>query len=277
MGATFVITLREGFEAALLLGIVYASLHRVGRREHARMVTVGAALGLLASIAMGIAVATLNGPLADLGPDVVALGVIAMAVALLTWHAWWMSGHARGIRPDVERRVALAEAGQRLWPLALIAFTGVVREGAETVLFLWGLMSQVSGASGAAGLVGGVTGLGAAALLGWLVFRGGTKICLARFFTVTSVLLALLSAGLVATGVGRVQGLGWLPQSSPIWDTSWLLDDHGAIGGVLAGLVGYRAAPTAPEVAAYVTYLAFAVALFGPRRQHAGASAVTTA
>jgi high-affinity iron transporter len=264
MGATFVITLREGFEAALLLGIVYASLHRVGRREHARMVTVGAALGLLASIAMG-------------GPDVVALGVIAMAGALLTWHAWWMSGHARGIRPDVERRVALAEAGQRLWPLALIAFTGVVREGAETVLFLWGLMSQVSGASGAAGLVGGVTGLGAAALLGWLVFRGGTKISLARFFTVTSVLLALLSAGLVATGVGRVQGLGWLPQSSPIWDTSWLLDDHGAIGGVLAGLVGYRAAPTAPEVAAYVTYLAFAVALFGPRRQHAGASAVTTA
>jgi high-affinity iron transporter len=277
MGATFVIILREGFEAALLLGIVYAYLDRIGRPERRRLVTIGAGLGVLASILMGLAVASVSGPLADLGPDLVALAVIALAVALLTWHGWWMSGHARGIRDDVQRRVDLAEAGRRLWPLAVIAFTGVFREGAESVLFLWGLMSQAGGSSGWGGLAGGIAGLGAAGALGWLVFCGGTRIRLSRFFAATSVLLGLLAAGLVATGVGRLQGLGWVPQYAPLWDSSWLLDDRSVIGSFLAGLIGYRAAPTAPEVGAYLCYLVLAAALFVPRRARSGASVATTA
>src|SRR2546422_839975 len=149
MAATFVVTLREGFEAALLLGIVYACLDRFGARDHYRWVTLGGVLGLVASILMGIAVTLLSGPLLDLGPDLVGAAVIFAAVGLLTWHGWWMSRHAQALRGDVQRRVAEAEATRRLSVLGLIAFTGVFREGAETVLFLWGLVGGF-----ATGLVG---------------------------------------------------------------------------------------------------------------------------
>src|SRR5947208_839659 len=127
MAATFVVTLREGFEAALLLGIVYACLDRFGARDHYRWVTLGGALGLVASILMGIAVTLLSGPLLGLGPDLVAAAVIFAAVGLLTWHGWWTSRHAQAVRGDVQRRVAGAEAARRLSVLRPIGFTGGVR------------------------------------------------------------------------------------------------------------------------------------------------------
>ena len=91
MGATFVVTLREAFEAALLLGIVYTYLDRVQARGQARWVTLGAVAGLVASVAMGVAVTFLSGPLLDLGPDLVAAAVMFLAAAVLTWYGWWMA------------------------------------------------------------------------------------------------------------------------------------------------------------------------------------------
>ncbi len=271
MGATFVITLREGFEAALLLGIVYAYLDKIGRPDGRRFVTLGGVLGLLASVAMGVALLFLTGPLVDVGPDVVAAAVIFVAVALLTWHTWWMRRHAQAIKGDVQRRIDGARASQRLWIVGLIAFTGVFREGAETVLFLWGLVTQVSDA-GWTSLAGGAAGLVAAGALGWAVFRGGRRISLPRFFAATTVLLMFLAAGLFSTGVGRLQGMGILPQASALWDTSAWLDDRGVIGGFLAGLIGYRATPSALEVAAYVVYLAVTLAMFFPRAARGAAA-----
>ena len=176
MGATFVVVLREGFEAALLLGIVYAYLAQIGHAESRRYVTLGGALAVLASIAMGVGVSVLSGPLADVGPDVIAIAVIFVAVVLLTWHGWWMGRHAREIRGDLQRRVDAAHASQQLWMVGLIAFTGVFREGAETVLFLWGLMTQLQDVSGWTALAGGAAGLVTAAVLGWLVFQGGRRL-----------------------------------------------------------------------------------------------------
>jgi high-affinity iron transporter len=264
MGATFVIVLREGFEAALLLGIVYAYLSKIGRSESRRYVTVGGALALLASVLMGVGVTVASGPLADLGPDVIAVGVIFLAVALLTWHGWWMGRHARELRGEVQRRIDEAYARQRLWIVGLIAFTGVFREGAETVLFLWGLLTQLEEYSGWLALLGAVAGLVGAAILGWAVFQGGRRLSIQRFFAATSVLLLFLAGGLFSAGIGRLQGLGVLPAGDPLWDTSWLLDDHGLLGGLLAGLVGYRARPTALEVAAYLIYIVGAGILFFP-------------
>src|SRR5919198_5856714 len=148
MGATFVVTLREAFEAALILGIVYTYLDRVGARQHYGYATVGGALGVVASVLAGVAVSFLSGPLLDLGPDLIATAVIFVAVVLLTWHGWWMRQHARAIKGDVQRRIDEARATRRLWVIGVIAFTGVFREGAETVLFLWGLMSQAAGGGG---------------------------------------------------------------------------------------------------------------------------------
>jgi high-affinity iron transporter len=278
MGATFVIVLREGFEAALLLGILYAYLTKIGRPQSRRYVTAGGVLALAASIAMGLGVTMISGPLADLGPDVIAIAVIFLAVVLLTWHGWWMGRHAREIRGEVQRRIDEAHARQRLWLVGLIAFTGVFREGAETVLFLWGLLVQVEGASSWLALGGGVAGLVGAAVLGWLVFQGGRRLSVQRFFAATSVVLLLLAAALFSAGVGKLQALEVLPAGDPVWDTSWLLDDHGVLGGVLTGLVGYRARPTALEIIAYGSYIVVAGMLFFPallrRKTYGGREAI---
>ena len=255
MGGTFLITLREAFEAALLLGLVYTYLDKIGARQHFGWVSLGGALGLAASIAMGVVVAYFSGPLIDLGPDLIAAAVIFLAVVLLTWHAWWMQRHARGIRGEVERRIDQARGTQRLWMVGLIAFTGVFREGAETVIFLWGLMAEATSPAGWGSVVAGVAGVVGAGLLGWMIVRGGRRLSPARFFTVTTVLVLFLAAGLFSTGIGRLQSLGVLPMMAPLWDTSWLLSDSGVVGGFLAGLLGYRVRPSALEVAGYVAYL----------------------
>jgi high-affinity iron transporter len=267
VGATFVITLREAFEASLLLGIVYTYLDRIGARRQFGYVTWGGVLGLLASFGLGVAVGELSGPLVEFGPDLIGLGVIFLAVTVLTWHGWWMRQHARAIKGDVQRRIDSARATQRFWIVAVIAFTGVFREGAETVLFLWGLMAQAAIAGGWGSTVGGVLGVALAAGLGWAIFRSGRHVSLARFFAVTTWLILLLAAGLLSTGVGRLQGLGWLPMTEPLWDTSGLLSDRSLVGSFLGGLVGYRARPTSLEVGAYVLYVVAAGALvLGLRR-----------
>lgn len=280
MGATFVITLREAFEASLILGIVYTYLQKIGARDSYHYVTWGGALGLLMSVGMGIGVGYLSGPLLDLGPDLVGAAVIFAAVGLLTWHAWWMQQHARAIRGQVQHRIDEARATQRLWMVGLIAFTGVFREGAETVLFLWGIMAQAASTSGWGSLLGGVTGVGAAAAIGWGIFHGGRHLSLSKFFSVTTGFIMLLAAGLFSTGIGRLQGLGFLPLGKPLWDTSALLSDRTVLGSFLTGLVGYRARPSALEVIAYAAYLVTAAGLLwgwpprsGGRQRHTAVSA----
>lgn len=257
MGATFVITLREAFEAALLLGIVYTYLDKIGRRAQSHYVTTGALAGVVASILLGVLVNVLSGPLLDLGPDLIGIAVLLVAVIVLTWHGWWMRQHARAIKGTVQRRLDEASQTSRLWIVAVIAFTAVFREGAETVLFMWGLLSQAS-VSGMSGAAGAALGIGTAALLGWAIFRGGRHVSLPKFFAVTSTLLLLVAAGLLGTAIGKLQTLGFLPATAVAWDTSWLLDDRGAVGGFLTGLVGYRAQPSTLEVAAYALYVVVA-------------------
>ena len=260
MGATFVVTLREGFEAALLLGIVYAFLAQTPLRRHHTWVTGGAVLGLVASGLLGVVVSFASGPLLDIGPDLIAAAIMLVAVAFLTWHAWWMRQHARAISGDVHRQIEAVRTTGKLSALAVIAFTAVFREGAETVLFLWGLMTQVP-MSGASGLLGAAGGIVTAAILGWLVFTGGRRIPVRRFFAVTTVLLVLVAAGLLASSIARLDGLGYVPSTLTLWDTSWFLEEKSGVGGFLAGLVGYRSRPTLLEAGAWLVYLVLAGAL----------------
>src|SRR5262249_41461296 len=125
MGATFVVTLREAFEAALLLGIVYTYLDKIGARDDSRYVTLGAVLGALASVLLGALLSVLSGPLLDLGPDVIGTAVVFVAVVVLTWHGWWMRQHARAIKGDVQRRLEQADVAHRVWVVGTIAFVGV--------------------------------------------------------------------------------------------------------------------------------------------------------
>ena len=269
MGATFIVTLREAFEAALILGIVYGYLEKIGAGDGFRYVTRGGALGLLASVGMGIGVGYLSGPLLDMGPDLVTVVVIFVAVGLLTWHAWWMQQHARLIKGQMQHRIDEARAANRLWVVGLIAFTAVFREGAETVLFLWGIVAQAGG-GGWGSVVGGVAGVGCAAGIGWIISRGGQRLSLSAFFSVTTVFIMLLAAGLFSSGIARLGGIGLLPVSEPLWNTSWLLSDKSGAGSFLSGLVGYRSEPTLPEVIAYVAYVAVVGVLLFARRPPGG-------
>ena len=261
MGGTFVITLREGFEAALILGIVYTYLQKIGAQRHYRYATRGGLLGVLASIALGVVVTALSGPLLDLGPDMIGLGVIFVAVVVLTWHGYWMQQHARAVKGDVQRQIDEAQATHRLWIIGVIAFTGVFREGAETVLFMWGLLTQATSTSGWASALGAVLGLIMAASLGWAIFRGGRHVSLQQFFGVTSIFLLLLAAGMFSTGIGRLEVMGFLPATPIAWDTTFLLDDHGLVGGFLNGLIGYRSRPSVLEAGSHLVYLIVAGAL----------------
>ena len=259
MGGTFVITLREGFEAALLLGLICTYLEKIGARREFQYVTIGALLGVVASVLLGVLVTLLSGPLVDLGPDVIAAAVLFSASAMLTWHGWWMRRHASAMRGDLERQIEAAQAKQQFWIVGVIAFTGVFREGAETVLFVWGLLTQVGrNAGGALLALGGLLGVLAAVVLGVLVFHGARQLSIRRFFTWTSVFLLLLAAGLFSTGVGRLQGLGILPAADTLWDTSGWLDDQSILGSLMAGLLGYRARPSTLEALAYGAYLILA-------------------
>src|SRR5262249_15140756 len=197
MGATFLITLREAFEASLLLGLVYTYLEKIDAREHFRWVSLGGVLGLVASIGMGVAVSYLSGPLLDLGPDVIGTAILFVAVVLLTWHAWWMQQHARGIRGTVEKQIDEARTTQRLWIVGLIAFTGVFREGAETVVFLWGIMAEATSAAGWSSVVAGFAGIATAAVLGLVIFYGGKSVGLPTFFTVHPVCILFPPSGAV--------------------------------------------------------------------------------
>jgi len=255
MGGTFVITLREGFEAALILGIVYTYLQKIGAERHYGYATRGGLLGVLASIALGVVVTLLSGPLLDLGPDVIGLAVIFVAVIVLTWHGYWMRQHARAMKGEVQRKIDEAQATHRMWIIGVIAFTGVFREGAETVLFMWGLLTQATTTSGWASALGALLGLIMAASLGWAIFRGGRYVSLQSFFGVTSIFLLLLAAGMFSTGIGRLEVMGFLPATPTAWDTTFLLDDHGLVGGFLNGLIGYRSRPTMLEAGSYLLYL----------------------
>ena len=255
MGATFLITLREAFEASLLLGLVYTYLDKIDARQQFRWVTFGGALGLVASVGMGVALGFLSGPLIDLGPDLIGAAVLFVAVVLLSWHAWWMQQHARGIRGQIEERIDQARTTQRLWIVGLIAFTGVFREGAETVVFLWGIMAEATSAAGWGSLLAGVAGIATAAALGCAIFCGGKAVSLPKFFTITTTLILFLAAGLFSTGLGRLQSLGVLPMMAPLWDTSSVLSDGSVVGSFLGGLVGYRARPSLLEVSGYLAYL----------------------
>src|SRR5437879_13744536 len=114
MGGTFVITLREGFEAALILGIVYTYLHKIGAHRHYHYATWGGALGVLASGALGVVVTALSGPLLDLGPDVIGLAVIFVAATVLTWHGYSMRQYALAAGGHAQRRLDPAEPPHRL-------------------------------------------------------------------------------------------------------------------------------------------------------------------
>jgi high-affinity iron transporter len=260
MLATFFLMLREGLEAALIVGIVAAYLVKIGRRDALPKVAigVGAAIGL--SVAIGLVVTLTIERLPILVQDTLEGIAALLAVAVLTWMLFWMRRQGRALKGELEHGVDLAISEGTTAALVGLAFVAVIREGVETVLFLIPILSF--NGTGVDTVLGGLLGLAVAAGFGWAIFVAGARVNLRRFFTVTGTVLIFVSAGLVAFAIAEFGEAGLFANTGATFDLNGVLPDSGAVGSVLRGLFGYRSAPTPLELVGYVAYLVPVLALF---------------
>ena len=264
MGAAFVIALREGIEAALIVSIVLAYLKQLGRSDRSHLVWWGTGLAVALSTILGTIIFSVGAEFEGTAEEIFEGLVTLTAVGVLTWMIFWMRRQGARIKSELQHKVDTALTAGGL-ALAAIAFFAVLREGVETALFLFAAAegTAVEGGGVAAQLLGAMLGLGLAVVLGVLLYRGGIRMNLRTFFKVTGVILVVVAAGLFAYSVHELQEAGWLPfLESPAFDLSATLPDDEGIGAVLRGLVGYNADPGVLEVLAWVAYLVVVGALY---------------
>ncbi len=267
MLAVFVIFLREGVEASMIVAILLSYLDRAGMRRHFRDVFAGVAAALLLAGAGGVAIyLTVRTYAGTRGQAIFETATFALAAVLLTYMTFWLRAHARSISAELRDRAERAAGrGERLG-LALLAFQAVGREGLETAVFTLAIVF----ATGTRGtILGGLAGLALALALAVVTYRLGRRINLARFFTVVGALLMVFAAGLVADTVENLQSLGWLSVlRAPLWNSSHLLAEGSALGDVFHSFFGYADRPSLLQLLSYLTYLVTVLALFlrGGRR-----------
>jgi high-affinity iron transporter len=252
--AAFLVVLREGVEAALIVGILLAYVHRLGNRRGSHWVWVGTVSAVVLS---GIAGIVIFSTIGSLGPraEEMAEGVVAwLAAGLLTWMVFWMGSQARHIRGRLEGEVDTAIATGGGGALAAIAFVAVLREGLETALFL--ISTTIGTEADGLQLLGGLLGLLVAIGIGYLIYRGGTRIDVRVFFRVTGVLIILFAAGLIAKGIHEFQSVGLLPTVvDPLWNLSILDPDTTLVGQFAKSLFGWRPDPSLLMAVGYLAYL----------------------
>ena len=254
MVASALITLREGLEAALIVGIVLSVLRRLGRLDRSRPVWAGVLAAVGVSVVIGLALNALGVAFEGRGEEIFEGVAMLLAAGVLTWMIFWMQRQGRQIQAELESDVRQAVNTGSGWALFSLAFVAVVREGIETVLFL---TAAAFSATPAQTLVGGALGLAGAVVLGWLMFAAGKRLDVRPFFRVTGVLLTLFAAGLVAHGVHELQEAALLPTLvEHVWDVNHILNENGVVGSLLKALLGYNGNPSLIEVCSYVLYFA---------------------
>jgi high-affinity iron transporter len=260
MLATFFLMLREGLEAALIVGIIAAYLVKIDRRDALGKVASGVVAAIGLSIAIGLVVTLTIERLPLVLQETLEGLAGVLAVVVLTWMLFWMRRQGRLIKGELEHGVDAALTQGRTMALVALAFLAVIREGVETVLFLIPILSFQG--TGIDLVVGGVAGLAVALAFGWAIFVAGIRVNLRRFFTVTGVILIFVSAGLVAFAIHEFGEAGLIANTGVAFNLQPILPDNGPIGSVLRGLFGYRAAPTPLEVIGYFGYLIPVLSLF---------------
>jgi high-affinity iron transporter len=264
---SYVLALREGLEAALIIGIVLGALQKIHRPDYNRFVWFGAGLAIAISLVTALILYSVGASFQGTAEEVFEGLMMLLAAGVLTWMIFWMQRQGRQIQTELEFDVRQATASGSAWALFSLAFVAVVREGIETAFFL---TAAAFSATPAQTVVGGALGLSVAIVLGWLMFAAGRRLDVRAFFRVTSVLLILFAAGLVAHGVHELQEAALLPTLvEHVWDVNHILDEGGVLGTFLEALFGYNGNPSLLEVFSYLGYLftVFLVTrLSGPRR-----------
>ncbi|WP_029150138.1 iron uptake transporter permease EfeU [Microbacterium indicum] len=299
MFATFLIGLREGLEAALVVGILVAYLVRSGRRDVVPRMLIG--VGLAIALAVGIGAIMTFGAytLSFEAQEIIGGGLSLLAVAMVTWMVFWMQKTARSMRSDLERSAERALLTGSLWSIVAIGFVSVAREGIETTLLLWSMVRSFGDAPQA--LLGAVIGILTAIVLGWLLQRGFVRLDLRRFFTWTAGVLVVVAAGVLAYGLHDLQEAGVLPGPfsalAPIdqatglvatglsgfpfgyaFDVSAAIPPGGALAAILQATLGFTPQMTWVQVVAWALYLLIVGGIYlrrvrqGARRPRAAAA-----
>jgi high-affinity iron transporter len=261
MGASFLITLREGLEIALVLAILAAYLVKSGRSSALRPMWIGAAIAAGVCVVTGLAFHAIVGDFEGKSEQLIEGVLAASAAVVLTWMIFWMRKNARGMSAELRAKLDGATTAKAV---GIVAFVATVREGFETVLFL--LSAETGSSSGAAVVLGGLLGLVASAILGVIVYQRGQKLNLATFFRVTGVLLILFAAGLVGKAFHEFRELfgfesGFLI-SPPVWEVTSGPLASGTLYDFMKGLFGWSADPEPIRVVTYFAYLVPVLWLF---------------
>lgn len=252
MFPSFLLALREGLEAALLIGIVLGVLQHIGRAQLKRMVWLGVGSAAAISVSGALALNALGASFEGAAETIFEGFAMLLAAGVLTWMIFWMQRQARAVQTELEADVRRAAIQGGQGALFLVAFVAVLREGIELALFLTAAAMTTTAQSM---LTGAVLGLGVAALLGWSLFATTVRLDLRRFFRVTGVLLILFAGGLVAHGIHEFNEVGWIPAVvEHIWDVNYILDESSILGQMLKALFGYNGNPSLTEMVGYLGY-----------------------
>jgi high-affinity iron transporter len=251
---TFVIGLREGLEAALIVGIVAAFLAQRGRRDALRLVWLGIALAIGACVLFAVGLQMFSSSLPQQQQEQFETIVSVVAVAMVTYMIIWMRRNSRHLKHDLEQSASAALATGTAWALVGMAVLAVLREGFETSVFLLATFNAI-GDPVAAGL-GVVIGIAVATAIGWGIFHGGMRVNLNRFFRVTGVVLVVVAAGLVASAIHTGHEAGWINfGQTQVADLSWLMPPGSIVSALVTGVIGLQARPTAIEIVGWLLYL----------------------
>ncbi|MEU0332848.1 iron uptake transporter permease EfeU [Streptomyces sp. NPDC006193] len=261
MFSNYLIGLREGLEASLVVCILIAYLVKTGRRDALKPIWTG--IGIAVAIAMGFGCALEFGSQELTFQAQEALGgtLSVVAVALVTWMVFWMRRTARHLRSELHGRLDTA-LSLGTGALVATAFLAVGREGLETALFVWASVHAASDGTPRP-LLGVALGLATAVLLGWLFYRGALKINLAKFFTWTGGMLVVVAAGVLAYGFHDLQEADWIPGINDLaFDISGAVPPDSWYGTLLKGVFNFQPDPTVVQVTVWALYLVPVLALF---------------
>jgi high-affinity iron transporter len=255
MLASLIIVFREVFEAGLIVGIVLAATRGIARRGV--FIAGGVGAGVIGAALVAAFAGALSDALAGRGQEVFNAAILSLAVVMLGWHNLWMASHGREMAREMKAMGHAVAAGEKsLVAMAMVVAIAVLREGAEVVLFLYGIAAS-SGEGWPLLIVGGVLGIVLGAAVSCLLYLGLVAIPVPRLFTVTSWLIALVAAGMAGQAAAILAGIDLIPSwGYQLWDTSWLLPQDSLAGRALHALVGYSDRPMGVQLVAYLATLA---------------------
>jgi high-affinity iron transporter len=253
MFANFLIGLREGLEAALIVAILIAYLVALGQRQALRLIWLGICAAIALSLGFGAFLHLTSQALTFTAQETFGGVMSIVAVGLITWMIMWMALHSRQLRGRLHGELDKALLGSG-WAIAVVAFVAVIREGLETALFLWAGI-RASGSSGSP-LVGALLGLAVSVVLGIAVYRGAVRMNISRLFTWTGAALIIVAAGVLAYGMHDLQEAGILPGlNSLAFDVSAHIPPGSWYGTLLKGIFNFSPATTWLEFIAWWLYV----------------------